>query len=145
MSLSWKPVLVLLMTVASVHADSGGIRKWFENFKQGLMGSAVESQYQRRRGVAAVAAVRGARQNVDDKNKPYWKGSAGSKQSAQLKKERAELAAAVDLALAGKTEEAMAAFDAFETAHPKSSLLPDVRQAREKLKALEEDETAKVE
>ena len=107
------------------------LRTWFEHLKEGLSESAVQSHYQKNR-VTAVAAVRGAQQDVVNPDKPAWKGGQKAKKSAQAKKERAQFGKAVDFILEGKTKEGLEALDAFEKAHPKSALLPDVEQARAK-------------
>lgn len=117
----------------------GTVKTWFEHWKEGLKGSAVEKHYKRRR-LSAVAAVRGAEQKLDDPGKPYIKGTASSKETKKLRKERAELAEAVELVLAGKVEEGSKRLDAFEAGHPNSPLLEDVRQAREMLKDMPEPE-----
>lgn len=117
------------------------VKAWFQNWKDGLADSAVEGQYQHR-SLTAVASVRGEAQELDDPNKPYIKGKLDAKQAARLKKERAELGRAVDLILAGKTDEGAKKLDEFEANHPKSPLLRDVRKAREKLKQLKTADAA---
>lgn len=120
----------------AARSRSSILRTWFQHFKEGLAESSVSSRYQKRR-VTAVAAVRGAKQESVDPGKPHWKGGAKSKKAKQLRMEKAALAKAVDLILEGRIEEGKAGLDAFEKAHPKSSLLPEVREAREKLAELE--------
>ena len=113
-------------------------RRWLQNLREGLAESAVKKQRRHHMaGVGAAAAVRGAPQKQEDPDKPYWKGSASSKEDKQVRKESAELKKAVDLALSGKREEAGKLFDAFEAAHPKSILLGDCREARKRLAGLE--------
>lgn len=111
------------------------VSRWFDNLKKVLADSAVRHHQRRMRGSMAVAAVRGAGQSLEDPSKPYWKGTAESKLDREARQERAELSHAADLVLAGKDEEAIKALEAFEAAHPASSLLTDCRQAREKLKS----------
>lgn len=106
------------------------LRSWFEHLKQGLSESSVQGDYQRSR-VTAVAAVRGDQQKNADPAKPSWKASAKFKKGVLVKAERAEFGKAVDLILEGKSEDGITALDAFEKSHPKSALLPDVREARE--------------
>ncbi len=108
---------------------------WFRHLREGLADTAVKHQYQHR-SAAAVAAVRGPEQDSVDPDKPEWKLKSKSDKAA-IKKERAELASAVDLVIAGKYDEGRSALDAFEKAHPQSKLLPDVAEARENIKALE--------
>lgn len=111
------------------------LKTWFEHWKEGLSGSAVEGQYQQK-SLTAVAAVRGDEQKLDDPNKPYIKGKLEDIHARQLKKERVELGKAVDLILTGKLDDGGKKLDEFEASHPKSTLLPDVHKAREKLKEL---------
>ncbi|MBI4346097.1 MAG: hypothetical protein HY553_04540 [Elusimicrobia bacterium] len=113
------------------------VKKWLGELRTAISESAVTRHQKQKRGALAVAAVRGHKQLLDDPAKPYWKGTAATKQEREERRERAELAAALDLALEGKNEAATAALDAFEAAHPNSALLADCRQAREKLKAAE--------
>ena len=114
---------------------------WFEHLKQGLAESSVQSHYQKSR-VTAVAAVRGAKQESIDADKPGWIGGAQSKKAAQLKKERAEFGKSVDAILKGDLKEGLSGLDAFEKAHPKSPLLDDVKQARENAKLLQDQAEA---
>ncbi|TPW17332.1 MAG: hypothetical protein FD126_3676, partial [Elusimicrobia bacterium] len=118
------------------------MKRWLETMKKGLMTSAVEQNYQRRRGVVAVAAVRGEGQGLDDPGKPYWKGTTASKEEKQAGKERAELGAAVELALTGKRQQALQALSEFESAHPDSALSASAREARERLRAAESEPPA---
>lgn len=111
------------------------MKKWLRDLRTAISESAVRRHQRQMRGALAVAAVRGSRQTLDDPSKPYWKGTAASKQEREERRERAELSLALNLALEGKNEEAAAALDEFESAHPKSALLEDCRQARERLKA----------
>src|SRR5579863_5194375 len=79
------------------------LKLWFQHWKEGLAGSAVEGQFQQK-SLTAVAAVRGDEQTLDDPNKPYIKGKLGDKQAKMLRAERAELGKAVDLILSGKPD-----------------------------------------
>ena len=112
------------------------VKTWFKHLREGLSDSAVRGNFQRGHTTTAVAAVRGEGQTSVDPDKPEWKTSTKSEKAA-LKKERAELSAAVDLVISGQLAEGKAALDAFEKAHPKSKLLPDVVKARENIAALE--------
>ena len=143
-----KKTALALLVVAALSASWAGageapgkpkltkLQTWFKHFKEGLAQSSVSESYQKRR-VTAVAAVRGAAQGSVDPDKPAWKGTGKSKRDQQIKKERAELTQAVDLILAGKLKDGADKLDAFETAHPKSPLLSDVKAAREKVKEME--------
>lgn len=110
---------------------------WFKNWKNALQRSAVEGKYRRMRTATAVAAVRGAGQAGKDPDAAYWKGGWSEKRVAERMKEREELSAAVGLIFDEKPAEARAALDAFEKAHPKSSFLDEVADARTKLDELE--------
>ena len=127
-------VLIATLGAGVVSAEENCVLSWFKNWKQGLEKTVVESRYRRVR-TTSVAAVRGDDQ-ASDVHKPYWKGSISDKKAAQSMAERKELAAAVDLILAGKKDEASKKLDAFEAAHPKSQYLPDVKEARSKLAQL---------
>lgn len=118
-------------TSAAAKPRKSSFMVWFEHLKKGLSDSSVQDRYQKRR-VAAVAAVRGSSQEAVDADKPQWKGKRKGKKDLQLKAERAEFAAAVDLILSGKQEEGQAALEAFEKSHPESPLLADVREAKQK-------------
>ncbi|MBI5883689.1 MAG: hypothetical protein HZB91_11370 [Elusimicrobia bacterium] len=122
-------------------AGKSWLKTWFQHLKQGLSESAVQGDYQKVR-VTAVAAVRGTPQDAADQNKPSWKAGAKARKSAQAKAERQEFGKAVDLILEGKSQEGIAALDAFEKDHPKSVLLADVREAREKARQMEAAEEA---
>lgn len=113
--------------------------KWLGGLKTALAESAVRRHQRQHRRAAAVAAVRGNEQLLEDPSKPYWKGSSASRKERAERQERAELTKAVELALDGKADEALKALDAFESARPKSALLDDCRQAREKIKAALKD------
>lgn len=113
---------------------------WFKHLREGLVSSALRGQFQHR-SVSAVAAVRGHEQDAVDPDKPEWKLSTKS-EKLEARKERAELSSVVELILTGKYVEGQAGLDAFEKAHPKSALLPEVAQARDNLSKLEGEKTA---
>jgi hypothetical protein len=136
---------VLTLTAAPLYAQEprekpsaasrfgAGLRQWFLHVKEGLTESSVSSQRQKAR-ITAVAAVRGAEQGEVDPAAPVWKSASGAKKAKATKKERAELAAAVDSALAGDLDGANAKLDAFEAAHEGSLLLTEAKEIRAKLK-----------
>ena len=109
------------------------VMSWLKNWKNSLERSAVEGRYRRMRTATAVAAVRGECQNSVDPAKPYWKGGWSEKCENERLKERKELASAVTSMMDGREAEARQALDAFEKAHPQSSFLSDVAEARAKL------------
>lgn len=106
------------------------ISAWFKNLKEGLRESAVSGRRQHSRSVSAVAAVRGDEQTAVDPNRPEWKTSSKS-EKAELRKEKKELAAAVDLIVAGKYDDGKAAIDQFQKDHPKSKFNDEASKARE--------------
>lgn len=113
------------------------VMSWFKNWKNALERSAVEGKYRKMRTATAVAAVRGSGQAATDPDEAYWKGGWSEKREKERAKERSELAAAVGLIFEEKPAEARAALDAFEKAHPKSSFLGEVKEARAKLDEME--------
>jgi hypothetical protein len=135
-------LLALSFILPSAYAENkpskrfSALKTWFQNLKEGLMESSVNEMQQKRGRVAAVAAVRGSKQGVADPDKPEWKSGRRAKRAEAVKQEREELSSAVDLVINGKLEEGITALDAFEQAHPKSPLLIDAKQAREKAKQL---------
>jgi hypothetical protein len=106
--------------------------KVLKNLLTGLQKSAVEGRYRRVR-TSAVASVRGAGQEDTDSSKPYWKGGLSEKAAAQQRKERDQLAEAVQMALSGKTDEGSAKLDAFEQEHPKTKLKKEVAEIRARI------------
>lgn len=128
-------------TAAAVKPRKSSFLVWFEHLKKGLSDSSVQDRYQKRR-LTAVAAVRGSPQDSVDPDKPQWKGKRKSKKDLQLKAERAEFAAAVDLIIEGKQADGLSALETFEKAHPESALLPDVREARQKAVEMKTVESA---
>ena len=125
------------------------LRTWFLNLKEGLSESSVSGQRQKGR-LTSVAAVRGnaqgsdggrsvsglrpAQRDASEADRPAWKSGAQSKKMKQLRLEKAEFSAAVDLILDGKLQQGSEALDAFEQAHPGSSLLAEVQETRGKIK-----------
>lgn len=116
-------------------AKPGGVMGWFANLKQGLAMSAVGRYHQRRRA-DSVAAVRGAKRNIEDPARPYIKDPADAALAKQDSAERAELAAAVDLIMTGRSEEGRRKLDEFEAAHPDSAYLQEARKAKEMMQGL---------
>ncbi len=94
---------------------------FFKNLKESLEKSAIAGERKKGRG-AAVAAVRGAGQKSElaDPNEPTLKGDSRSKRLAKQAAEDADLLEATKLVEQGKVPEALAAFKAFQKAHPKS-------------------------
>jgi hypothetical protein len=129
---------LVLILATGAHAEASkwdSLKTYFKHLKQGLMESSVEGVYQKR-GVVAVAAVRGANQGDEksDLSKPTMKDPIKEKKIKVRKAEAKEFEKAADLAVAGKYEESAAALEAFEKAHPKSTLLGDVKEAKGKVR-----------
>lgn len=131
--------LLAVLAVPGLRAEDKPQGKWeslkvyFQHLKQGLSESSLDGMYQKR-GLVAVAAVRGADQKDErtDLAKPQMKDPAREKKIKVRKAESREFEAAVELAVSEKFPEAVAALEAFEKAHPKSPMLADVRDARAK-------------
>jgi len=126
--------LLLAVGARAEGAKWDSLNMYFKHLKQGLMESSVEGGYQKR-GLVAVAAVRGANQGDEksDLSKPAMKDPARERKIRVRKAEAREFEKAADLAVAGKYGEALAALEAFEKAHPKSTLLADVKEAKGKV------------
>ena len=137
--------LAALLSAGSVRAEDSkpaptakeSVMTFFRHLKDSLAQSAVQGERKRNR-VGSVAAVRGADQSspLADPNEPVLKGDARSKKDKAVQAEDAEFAKAVDLVLAGKTEDGVKALEAFKTKHPKSHSLDKVQQALDQTKAL---------
>ena len=113
------------------------VMTFFRHLKDSLSQSAVQGERKHARG-ASVAAVRGADQSspLADPNEPVLRGDARSKKDKVAMAEDAEFAKAVDLVIAGKTDDGIAALEAFKSKHPKSRSLDKVQQAIDQAKAL---------
>ena len=113
----------------------GGFAGFLKNLKEKLEKSAVAGERKKGR---AVAAVRGAGQKSElaDPNEPSLKGDMRSRKLKQQMAEDEELLKAAKLAESGKNAEALAAFKAFQKAHPKSHK-DEVTQAIDELSKLE--------
>jgi hypothetical protein len=137
--------LAALLLASSVRAEDAkpaptardSFMTFFRHLKESLAQSAVQGERKHNR-VGSVAAVRGADQSspLADPNEPVLKGDARSKRDKAAKLEDAEFAKAVDLVLAGKTDDGVQALEAFKTAHPKARNLDKVQQAIDAVKAL---------
>lgn len=96
-----------------------GFAGFLKNLRLKLEQSAVAAERKKGR---SVAAVRGASQKSElaDPNEPSLKGDMRSRRLKQQMKVDEELLAATKLAEQGKSAEALAAFKAFQKAHPKA-------------------------
>lgn len=114
------------------------IMTFFRHLKESLEQSAVQGERKHNR-VGSVAAVRGADQtsSLADPDEPILKGDARSKREKAEMAEDAEFGSAVDLVLAGKTDDGVKALEAFKEKHPKSRNLDKVQKAIAQAKSLE--------
>ena len=134
-----------LLLAGSVRAEDAkpaptvkeSVLTYFRHLKEALSQSAVQGQRKHNR-VGSVAAVRGADQSspLADPNEPVLIGDASSKKEKAAMAEDAEFAKAVDLVLAGKTDDGVKALEAFRANHPKSRSLDKVQQAIDETKGL---------
>jgi hypothetical protein len=113
------------------------VMTFFRHLKESLSQSAVQGERKKNR-VGSVAAVRGADQtsSLGDPNAPVLKGDARSKKEKSAMAEDAEFAKAVDLVIAGRTDDGIKALEDFKTKHPKSHDLAKVQEAIDQAKAL---------
>jgi len=114
------------------------IMTFFKNLKNTLSQSAVQGERKKARGAGSVAAVRGAGQysELADPNETSLKGDVRAKRTKQSVAEDGEFEKGVSLVLAGKTDEGIAALEAFKVKYPKSRNLASVDEAIAKAKAL---------
>lgn len=137
--------LATLLLAGSVRAEDAkpaptakeSVMTFFRHLKESLSQSAVQGERKHNR-VGSVAAVRGADQSspLADPNEPVLKGDARSKKDKAAMAEDAEFAKAVDLVIAGKTQDGVRALEAFKAQHPKSRNLSKVDQAIDEAKGL---------
>lgn len=132
-------LLAAAALVAPVRAEEKAAAKpgftfsgFFKNLKASVEASAVAGQRKKGRH---VAAVRGEDQTTELANPdmPTLKGDSKSKLAAKKAAEDAELYKATLLVEQNKHAEALAAFQAFQKAHPKSRR-DEVEQAIAELK-----------
>jgi len=120
------------------------IMTFFKNLKNTLSQSAVQGERKKARGAGSVAAVRGAGQysELADPNETSLKGDVRAKRTKQSVAEDGEFEKGVSLVLAGKTDEGLAALEAFKVKYPKSRNLASVDEAIAKAKALAAEKAA---
>jgi hypothetical protein len=100
-------------------AKSSGFMGFFTNLKNSLAASAVAGERKKTRG-AAVAAVRGKKQkDMADPNEPTLKGDSKTRKAMKEADLDAKLASYAQLAIDGKREESLKAFEAFKAENPK--------------------------
>lgn len=125
------------------------IMTFFKHLKSSLAQSSVQGERKRARGAGSVAAVRGAGQysELANPDETSLKGDVRAKRTKASMVEDAEFEKAVNLVIAGKTDEGVKSLEAFKVKYPKSRNLAAVNEAIEKAKALdaEKAETPKAE
>ena len=126
---------MMLLSCGAFAADSGN-KGWFETTIKGLK-SKIARRYQASSvGAASVAAVRGADMKENTKDKVYWKGTQSDKRDKKLGKQRSQLAAALELAVSGKIDEAKKGVEKFIKDNPESPYLEDAKEALVRLKTM---------
>ncbi|MDE2040483.1 MAG: hypothetical protein KGO96_13210 [Elusimicrobia bacterium] len=124
-------IAALLSLPLSLHAAglSDSLRTWFTHVKQGLTESSVSDRMQHRR-LTAVAAVRGQKQQGVEAERPAWKSPHRMRRALALRRQKAELKAAVEAILAGKLDEGQRRLDAFDKKNPRGELLAESHEIR---------------
>ena len=127
--------ILLAGPLRAAEKDSG-FMSFFKNLKANLEKSAVSAERKKGRG-GSVAAVRGAGQtsSLADPNETVLRGDRASQQAKKAAVEDAEIEKAVDLILAGKTDDGIKALEAFKAKHPKSKNIAKVNEAIAQAKA----------
>jgi hypothetical protein len=144
MKITTAALAVLLLAGAALAEDpkpaptaKESVMTFFRHLKESLQESAVQGQRKHNK-VGSVAAVRGENQvsSLADPNEPALKGDARSRKEKLAKAEDAEFAKAVDLILAGKSEDGVKALEEFKTKYPKSRSLDKVQEAIDAAKGM---------
>ncbi|MDD2772124.1 MAG: hypothetical protein PHP45_00335 [Elusimicrobiales bacterium] len=124
----------LLAASCAFAGDNKDNKSWLETTLKGLK-TKVAGKYQSSSvGASSVAAVRGAEMK-DDASKPYWKGSQSSKGDKKLNAQRKAFAAALELGVAGKSDEAAKSLEKFIKDNPESPYLSDAKEALSRVQA----------
>ena len=127
-------------------AKGGSVFTFFKNLKSSLAQSAVAGERKKGR-TGSVAAVRGEDQakgskSAADPNDTTLKGASSARKAKASAAEDKEFEAAVDLIIAGKTDEGVKALEEFKAKHPKSRNLPKVDEAIAQAKAMSSESKA---
>jgi len=109
-------------------APAAANKTWFESTLKSMKSRVSDKFHSSGARAGAVAAVRGSKMG-ENPNKAYWKGGISEKAAKKLEAEKAEFASGLELAVAGKNAEALAAFQKFLANNPGSSLTADVKDA----------------
>lgn len=123
----------VFLAVSVKAADGGNWRDWYNNLIKGLR-AKVEKRLEPRASAAAVAAVRGANQNIDPRAL-YWKGSISDAAGKKLGAERKQLGDALQLAADGDIPAGKAAVNRFIKENPDSVYLAEAKEALSRLPA----------
>lgn len=101
-------------------------KEWIQKLREKL------AKWEKKKGLAAVAAVRGAKQ--ESHSELYWKKT--TKQISPTQKELDAFHNALKTLEEGKKDEAAAAFESFLITYPKSQFSEDARSTLEMLKEI---------
>jgi len=115
-------------------ADTGKDKTWFETTLQTLKSKTARRFKSSSVKLSNAAAVRGADMNANPE-KPAWKGGKSAKANKKTEAELTQITAALELAVAGKNDEASAALGKFIKDNPSSCYLPEAKEALGKLPA----------
>ncbi|MBI4657168.1 MAG: hypothetical protein HY746_10560 [Elusimicrobia bacterium] len=128
-----KIILVLSIVFFANAAFSGesSWKNWFDNLVKGLK-HKIHKMYEPKVRLAAVAAVRGAKEGADPMEL-YWKGSISQKAQKKLEEEKKQFKEAVELVVEGKIDEGKTALEKFLKENPESVFTTDVKEALSRL------------
>jgi TolA-binding protein len=122
-------IAVLVVIIGISLASAGDIEEkggWWKKLRSKIEKLTPKNE----KFTTAVGGVRGAREEGSDEL--YWKGL--KKEPAVDEKELGEFQAALDLAVEGRNDEALKAFEEFLRSYPESALREDAEGAVERLK-----------
>jgi hypothetical protein len=129
-----KAILAMVLAVSASAASSAPSEGFFARLYKALTSDTAQKYASSGHRLSSVAAVRGAALGDQDPAEPYWKGGMTEEAAKKQETERKEFAAAVQLAVNGKLSDSTAALEKFQKDHPKSAMLPDVKEALAKAK-----------
>jgi hypothetical protein len=133
-----KAILALVLAVSATAAwaeSSAPSDGFFARLYKALTTDTAQKYAAHGMKLSSVAAVRGASLGDQDPAEPYWKGGMSEEASKRQLAERKEFLAAVQLAVDGNMSASTAALEKFQKDHPKSAMLPDVKEALVQTKA----------
>jgi hypothetical protein len=135
--------IVALFNCGVFSADNTG-KSWFETTIKSLKAKIARRYQASSVGAASVAAVRGANVADEKKDKPYWKGTQEDKREKKLQKQRKQLAAALEPAVAGKKSDAQKAVEKFIKENPESPYLEEAKEALRRVKEMPDESPSSV-